>query len=98
MYTAGTLGHNFFHQKDNWRMYSWDLMPYSSFDWRISHGISHHMWPNSILDYEIIVMEPFIYWFPQYKSLLYKLMWPVIAQILYLFAMLFSVSRSIWCA
>jgi hypothetical protein len=35
--------HNFFHQQDNWRMYVFDLSPFSSYDWRITHAYSHHV-------------------------------------------------------
>ena len=35
--------HNFFHQRDNWRMYAFDLSSFSSYDWRITHAYSHHV-------------------------------------------------------
>jgi hypothetical protein len=35
--------HNFFHQQDNWRMFVFDLSPFSSYDWRITHAYSHHV-------------------------------------------------------
>jgi len=41
--------HNFFHMRDNWRMYYFDLTPLSSAEWRVSHGLSHHLFPNTIL-------------------------------------------------
>jgi hypothetical protein len=31
------FAHNFFHQRDNWRMYMFDLSPLSSWEWRVSH-------------------------------------------------------------
>ena len=49
--------HNFYHKKDNWRMYSFDLTLYSSHEWRISHAYSHHVFPNTINDFEIIAFE-----------------------------------------
>jgi hypothetical protein len=53
--------HNYWHLRDNWRMYTFDLSCYSSYEWRISHGYSHHTFPNSVLDYEIWAFEPMIY-------------------------------------
>ncbi|KAK3852491.1 hypothetical protein Pcinc_040928 [Petrolisthes cinctipes] len=50
--------HNFFHQRDNLRMYYFDLSLLSSYDWRITHGISHHIYPNTIYDFEVSVLEP----------------------------------------
>lgn len=41
--------HNFFHKRDNFRMYYMDLSPLSSFEWRLSHALSHHMYPNTVL-------------------------------------------------
>jgi hypothetical protein len=77
----GTCCHNFYHQKDNWRMYSWDLTPASSYEWRISHGYSHHTFPNTAYDYEIMIFRPFLYYFPIEKSLLHRLLIPGTLQI-----------------
>lgn len=44
-----TGGHNFFHKKDNWRQFYFDLSPMSSYEWRLSHAISHHLYPNTVL-------------------------------------------------
>lgn len=57
--------HNFFHQRDNWRMYCFDLSFMSSLDWRISHALSHHLFTNTILDLEISVIEPFFQYLPK---------------------------------
>lgn len=70
---VATISHNFWHQKRNWRMYTWDLTFYSSHDWRITHAISHHSFPNTAYDYEIMVFEPFIEFLPVEKSLLRKI-------------------------
>lgn len=56
--------HNFFHKKDNWRMLSFDLMFHSSREWRISHAYSHHVFPNSLMDYEVMAFEPFLCYLP----------------------------------
>ncbi|KAJ4430951.1 hypothetical protein ANN_19544 [Periplaneta americana] len=64
--------HNFFHQKDNFRMYYFDLSLMSSSelgfcfgrDWRISHALSHHLYPNSLLDLELSMFEPVFQFLP----------------------------------
>ena len=68
-----TISHNFWHQKRNWRMFTWDLTLYSSHDWRITHAISHHAFPNTAYDYEMMVFEPFLEFLPVEKSLMRKL-------------------------
>lgn len=83
----GSVGHNFFHHRDNWRMYSWDLTLYSSYEWRITHGYSHHNYPNSVLDFEISAMEPFLYWLPVEKNLFRRTFSFLILQILSCLAM-----------
>ncbi len=60
----GNCAHNFFHLRDNWRMYSFDLTLSSSWEWRISHVYSHHTYPNSVLDYEVSAFEPFVNYLP----------------------------------
>ncbi|XP_067013447.1 cytochrome b5-related protein isoform X2 [Anabrus simplex] len=82
--------HNFFHQKDNLRMYYFDLSFMSSREWRISHALSHHLYPNSLLDLEISMWEPILQWLPRpdksllsrygplvYSPILYATMFPV---------------------
>jgi hypothetical protein len=58
-------GHNYFHMRDNFRMYYFDLSMASSKNWRISHVMSHHMYTNTLWDYEIYVVEPLLQWFPR---------------------------------
>ena len=50
--------HNFYHQRDNWRMFCWDLGLLSSYEWRITHAMSHHIYTNTIYDYEMSGFEP----------------------------------------
>ncbi|KYN03197.1 Protein yellow [Cyphomyrmex costatus] len=57
--------HNYFHMRDNFRMYYFDLSMLSSKNWRITHAMSHHMYPNTIWDYEMYVVEPFLQWYPR---------------------------------
>lgn len=42
-------GHNFLHLRENWRRYYFDLSLNSSYEYRISHAFSHHMFPNTLL-------------------------------------------------
>ncbi|CAL4062179.1 unnamed protein product [Meganyctiphanes norvegica] len=58
------MAHNFFHQRDNFRMYYFDLCPLSSSEWRVTHAISHHLFTNSIYDWEISALEPFVFFLP----------------------------------
>ncbi|KAK7051136.1 hypothetical protein SK128_015235 [Halocaridina rubra] len=57
--------HNFFHQKDNFRMNYFDLTLLSSHEWRISHALSHHLFTNSIYDIEISQLEPYWEYLPK---------------------------------
>ena len=50
--------HNFIHKRDNWFMYVWDLTIESSYDSRITHAISHHMFANTVYDFEMRITEP----------------------------------------
>lgn len=54
--------HNFFHRRDNFRMYYFNLMLLSYREWRIQHSMSHHLYPNSLLDLEVTLFEPFLCW------------------------------------
>ncbi|XP_069700193.1 cytochrome b5-related protein-like isoform X2 [Periplaneta americana] len=57
--------HNFFHQRDNFRMYYFDLSFMSSREWRVSHSMSHHLYTNTLLDLEISMLEPFLQLLPR---------------------------------
>ncbi|XP_059471566.1 cytochrome b5-related protein-like [Neocloeon triangulifer] len=66
--------HNFFHLRDNWRRYYFDLSTMASSDWMISHAMSHHLYPNSLYDLEVSMFEPaFVRWLPEKKSLFVKI-------------------------
>lgn len=82
--------HNFFHRRDNARMYYFNLAFLNYREWRISHALSHHLYPNSLHDMEMTFFEPFLCWIPnphikglfqRYGSWLYS---PVIYSVLYL--------------
>ncbi|TRY68651.1 hypothetical protein TCAL_02479 [Tigriopus californicus] len=85
-----SCAHNFFHQRDNYRMYLGDLSASHSRDWRISHMLCHHLFTNSAIDVESSVFLPFINWFvvpdktwtqlhlfPMLYPLMYLLTFPV---------------------
>ncbi|XP_043279860.1 cytochrome b5-related protein-like [Venturia canescens] len=57
-------GHNYLHMRDNIRMYYLDISLMSSKDWRFTHVSSHHMYPNTLWDYEIYAFMPFFKWLP----------------------------------
>lgn len=78
----GTCAHNFYHQRANWRMYSWDLAPYSSDEWRISHAYSHHTFPNTAYDYEVMVFEPYLEYLPVKKGIIRLLTGPFVLQLI----------------
>ncbi|KAI8424208.1 hypothetical protein MSG28_002788 [Choristoneura fumiferana] len=80
--SVATCGHNYFHRRDNWRMYVFNLLGSSYSDWRISHAMSHHLYTNTAQDIELSMLEPFLLFLPySKKTLLEKLgsiYWPVI--------------------
>ena len=47
-------------ERDNWRMYAFDLGCLSSYEWRVTHALSHHLYTNTIIDYEMALVEPFV--------------------------------------
>lgn len=57
---AVIAAHNFLHQKDNWRMKIFNLSLMSYRDWRISHVLSHHHFPNTLSDLEVTYLEPYL--------------------------------------
>ncbi|CAL8110466.1 unnamed protein product [Orchesella dallaii] len=82
MLTVGA--HNFFHKKDNWRIYYYDLSSLSSYEWRISHAFSHHLFPNTVLDFEVLLGEPMIEMLPiRPKYFIHKYIMPFVIDTLY---------------
>ena len=55
------VGHNGMHTAPTWWRFLMDLSMFSSREWRVSHALSHHHYPNSKVDFEIAAVEPFIY-------------------------------------
>ncbi|XP_022908490.1 cytochrome b5-related protein-like [Onthophagus taurus] len=62
--------HNYFHQADNFRMFYFQLGFQSVKEWRVSHALSHHLFPNTIIDMEMYIFEPLATYFPKNKSFL----------------------------
>ena len=54
------LGHNYMHQNTKYK-YLFDLTFMSHYHWMISHCISHHNYPNTKIDLELSLMEPYFY-------------------------------------
>lgn len=49
-------------------MYYFNLLFMSYRDWRITHVLSHHLFPNSYLDFETMIIEPILVWVPSSKN------------------------------
>lgn len=64
---TGCGGHNYLHRRDNFPMNYLGLLFMNYRDWRVSHVLAHHLYPNTLLDVETVYMEPFFVWIP-YKS------------------------------
>jgi fatty acid desaturase len=94
------IGHNFLHQKDNWRkiMINFSLMSYREI--QISHIFSHHVYTNSFNDLEVTMVEPAFSWFPlstktfvqKYLSWIYTWsMFAMLSQLLFIQRALISI-------
>lgn len=68
------VAHNYFHKRDNWQMYTFNLSMMNFSSWRVSHALSHHIYPNSYFDLELSMFEPFVCWVPNphIKSLMMR--------------------------
>lgn len=75
--------HNFFHQKDNWRMFCFNLTLLNYTEWRVSHAMSHHLYTNSYYDLEISMFEPWLQWIPRPKTKLQKIISPIVSPIVW---------------
>ena len=84
------ISHNYLHKRNNWYMYVMDLAMTSSYDWRISHAIIHHAYPNTKLDIEIYKFEPFIYFLPNKILIKSKTLTILYSFIIELFALLYE--------
>ncbi|XP_045446994.1 cytochrome b5-related protein-like [Melitaea cinxia] len=64
--------HNYIHRRSNWRMYIFNLSLWSYRDFRVSHALSHHLYPNTLMDLEISGFEPMIIWTPRKDKPIYN--------------------------
>ena len=76
----GISAHNFLHRRNNWRMLYLNLTGLNYQEWRISHVLSHHMFPNTFHDLEVSNFEPLrVCWIPKERSEMQKLMSVVVS-------------------
>lgn len=61
---CGICGHNYLHMRDNHRMLYINILFMNYREWRITHALSHHVYPNSLLDFELTEMHPYFVWLP----------------------------------
>ncbi|KAJ1519750.1 hypothetical protein ONE63_005006 [Megalurothrips usitatus] len=61
---SAICAHNFTHMRNNWRMYYMSLSWMSLSDWRVTHILSHHQYPNTLMDIEISMHEPMLLYLP----------------------------------
>jgi len=82
-----TSSHNFTHLKPNWRQYYIVVPMLSLKDWRTSHILSHHHFPNTDLDMEMLQHEPLVDYYPRtdkdWKSYLQCVMFPLYAGLIW---------------
>lgn len=85
--SLGIAAHNYFHRKDNWQMYTFNLTLLNFAEWRISHAMSHHIYTNSLQDLEMSLFEPFLCWVPseRYASKTQRILSLLIQPIFYVF-------------
>jgi hypothetical protein len=49
------LGHNFMHERQNWGRFLFEFTGLGHKEWTVFHAISHHLYPNTNIDYEVAV-------------------------------------------
>ncbi|XP_059485309.1 cytochrome b5-related protein [Neocloeon triangulifer] len=61
-----SAAHNFVHMRDTeWRRFYVSLSMLSAKHFRVYHTLSHHLYPNSVLDLEVSLLEPWLPWLPR---------------------------------
>jgi hypothetical protein len=50
--------------RNHWRRFYLSVSMLSSKHFRIYHTLSHHLYPNSVLDLEVSLLEPWLPWLP----------------------------------
>lgn len=77
--------HNYFHQKDSFRMYYFNFSLQTVREWRISHVLSHHLHTNTIDDFEISSWEPVLNYLPVQKDPVKKYLQWLVAPLVWMF-------------
>lgn len=77
------IAHNYFHRRDNFRMYGINFSMADYTMWRITHAMSHHLYTNSYYDLEISFLEPILQFLPRRKSFAHKILAILITPIFY---------------
>lgn len=55
------IGHNFVHHKSNYFKYFFVITGFTHNEWQVMHCLSHHLYPNTEIDYEAAALEPIAY-------------------------------------
>jgi hypothetical protein len=76
---SANFAHNFIHQKDNWRMYTSNFSFFAWRDFRVFHAMSHHMFPNTYSDMEVLSYESHLNWIPYSNKTLIRALYSYIA-------------------
>uniref|UniRef100_A0A1B6H6A9 Cytochrome b5 heme-binding domain-containing protein n=2 Tax=Homalodisca liturata TaxID=320908 RepID=A0A1B6H6A9_9HEMI len=93
---TANCAHNFFHMRDNWRMFLFNLSLFTVRQWRITHALSHHLFPNTHYDLEISSFEPLMMFLPSpEKTKLFGITSAVVSPLLYPFFYFFEALRRI---
>ena len=82
---SAAMAHNFFHQKENWRTKIFDFATYNSSEFRLSHIFSHHPFPNTIYDFEVLAVEPYIQFLPKQNKSWFSRYFCIVNTVLFFF-------------
>ncbi|XP_063533222.1 cytochrome b5-related protein-like [Cydia strobilella] len=75
--------HNYIHRRSNWRMHLFSMSMWSYRDFRVSHVLSHHLYPNTLMDLEISAFEPLVYWTPRKEKPFFSKYFAFLIELLY---------------
>ncbi len=81
IYIQIVIAHNYFHRKNNFRMYGINLSGADWYSGRITHVLSHHIYTNSYYDVEVTFLEPFLQFLPRSKTMNHKFLAVVLSPI-----------------
>ncbi|VVD04208.1 unnamed protein product, partial [Leptidea sinapis] len=86
--------HNYIHKRTSWRMYIFNIGLWSYRDFRVSHALSHHLYPNTLMDLEVSGFEPIVFWNPRKERPFYADYAVIIEQILFPFMFIMNFLKS----